>query len=441
MAVPLADFWQRFGDPALPAMLQAARSASASVALAATRISRARATQTSADAFLLPQVNAGAGLSRARITAGLPAATTASASVQAGWEIDLFGANAAGSQAATARLRGAQALLADARTAVNAEVASTLTSLRACEAQTRTTQQDAESRAETARLTGLTAQAGFTAPADAALARAGAAQARALATQQRGQCDTLVKALAELTGLAEAELRRQLGAATAKLPQPPAVLPPALPADLLAQRPDLQDAALAVQAAAADSQQAAARQWPRIALSGSIGGLALRQGGFNQRGATWSLGPLTVDFPLFDGGSRAANVTAARAEYDAAVALYRATLRRAVREVETSLAALQSTAAREEDARSAAADFETALVATQARQQGGLASLLDLETARRNALLAQSGLIELQRERAAAWVSLVRALGAGWRADLPTELPTDLSMDTPLASTTPNTRP
>ncbi len=421
-AVPAAEFWARFGDPALPALLQAARDASPSLALAAARVERARATQTAAGAALLPQVGASAGISQARLTPGLPTATTASAGLQASWEIDLFGANAAGRNAAAARLQGAQALLADAQTAVAAEVTTTLTNLRACEAQARTTQQDATSRAETARLTDLSARAGFTAPADAALARAGAAQARATANQQRAQCDTLVKGLVELTDLPEASLREQLSVATARLPQPPAVLPPTLPASLLAQRPDLREAEWAVVAAAADRDQAAARERPQISLSGSIGGLSLRQGGETQSGGTWSIGPLSVNFPLFDAGSRAANTAAARAEYDSAVAAYRATTRRAVREVEASLVALNSTAARFDDARSAAADFEASLVATEARQKGGLASLLDLENARRISLSAQSALIELQRERAAAWVTLVRALGGGWRDDNPTAL-------------------
>lgn len=418
--VPAAEFWLGFGDPALPPLLQAAQAASPSLAAAAARIERARATQTAAGAALLPQLGVNAGISQGRGTGGLPAgttATTATAGLQAGWEIDLFGANAAARQAAAARLRGAQAMLADAQTALAAEVAASLTNLRACEAQTRTTQQDADSRAETARLTDLSARAGFIAPADAALARAGAAQARATATLQRGQCDTLVKGLVELTDLAEPALREQLASATARLPQPPAVMPPSLPAELLAQRPDLREAALAVEAAAADRERAVALQLPQLSLSGSIGGLALRSAGETQTGGTWSIGPLSVNFPLFDGGSRAANTVAARAEYDSAVALYRAATRRAVREVESSLVSLQSTAARFDDARSAAIDFEAALVATEARQQGGLASLLDLENARRNALAAQSALIELQRERAQAWVTLVRALGAGWRPD------------------------
>ena len=133
-------------------------------------------------------------------------------------------------------------------------------------------------------------------------------------------------------------------------------------------------------------------------------------------GATWSIGPLVVSLPIFDGGARAASTAAARASYDEAVALHAALVRRAVREVETALVALESTAAREVDALAAARDFEAALRGTQARQQGGLASLLDLEAARRNAVQAQSALIELQRERVAAWIALYRALGGGWNA-------------------------
>ncbi len=123
-----------------------------------------------------------------------------------------------------------------------------------------------------------------------------------------------------------------------------------------------------------------------------------------------------VSFPLFDAGARRAATAAAQAGYDEAVALAQAQLRRAVREVEASLVALQSSAEREADALAAARDFETTLRATQARQQGGLASLFDLEAARRSALAAQSALIELQRERSQAWINLYRALGGGWQS-------------------------
>ena len=188
-----------------------------------------------------------------------------------------------------------------------------------------------------------------------------------------------------------------------------------LPAVLLTQRPDIADALQAVQAAAADIDLAMARQRPQVSLTGSVGLGSLRSAGATVQGNTWSLGPLVVSFPLFDAGARRAATAAARAGYDEAVALAQAQLRRAVREVETSLAVLQSSTEREADALAAAQDFETTLRATQARQQGGLASLFDLEAARRSALAAQSALIELRRERVQAWINLYRALGGGWQ--------------------------
>ena len=409
-----AAAWQGFNEPLLLPLMAAAQAASPGIAQAAARIARARAARVAAGAALQPQVSAVGSASHGRNSPGLPTASTASAGMQAAWELDLFGAAGAGQDAAQARLQGAQAGWHDASLSVAAEVATSYTALRACEAQAVQTQADANSRAETSRLTGLSEAAGFVAPADAALARAGAAQARSQAINQQAACELLVKSLVEVTALPEPDLRQRLAAGTAKLPQPAPVAVDLLPAALLARRPDLVDAAQAVVAAAGEQAQSRARERPQVSLQGSLAGLSVHSGEATTRGAVWSLGPLSVSFPLFDGGARAAATTAARAAYDEAVALYRAQMRRAVREVEQNLVALQATTLRQADAERAAVDFESALRATQARQRGGLASLLDLEAARRNAVAAQSALIELQRERATAWIGLVRALGGGW---------------------------
>jgi outer membrane protein, multidrug efflux system len=410
----LADWWQRFGDPELPALVADAQAASPTLSAALARIEQARATRVAAGAALQPTLNAVGSAAQGRSQPGIPVSGSASLGVQAAWEIDLFGANAAGREAAQARLDGARAGWHDARTAVAAEVATSYVALRGCEAQYVQARADADSRAETSRLTELSAKAGFTAPADAALARASAAQARSFAISQRAACDTLLKSLVELTDVAEPTLRTRLAAGTARVPLPQALPVRALPAQLLAQRPDLAQAARTVAAAAADRRQSQARQLPQVTLSGSLAAATFRSGGETTSGSTWSLGPLAVTFPLLDGGARAASTAAAAAAYDDAVADYRAQVRRALREVEVSLVALQATAERDTDARAAAQDFEASLRATEARQKGGLASLFDLETARRNAVAAQTALIDLQRERAAAWISLYRALGGGF---------------------------
>jgi outer membrane protein, multidrug efflux system len=410
----LAAWWAQFDDPALPALINAAQAASPTLASARARIERARSTLATTGALLGPQVFVAGSASHGVSVPKAPEATSASLGLQASWELDLFGAGSAAKAAARARLQGAQAGWHDARVSLAADVATLHIAYRSCEAQLEQSRIDTASRAETSRLTGLSAERGFTAPADAALARAGASQARSQALAQQAACDTQLKTLVELTALPEPELRTLLAQRAAKVPQPAPIAVAALPGQLLQQRPDLADAARAVVAAAADSAQADARQRPQISISGSLAAASLRSAGVSTNGSVWSVGPLSVSFPLFDGGALAANSAAAKAGYDEAVALYQAALRRAVREVEASLVALDATAQRERDAISAARDFEASLTATQARQRGGLASLLDLENARRLAVQANSTLIELQRERAAAWVALYRALGGGW---------------------------
>lgn len=412
----LKRWWLQFNDTPLALLIDAAQAASPSVAAARSRIEQARAARVAGGAALGPTADARAGLARYRVDLATPILSSATVGLQAAWELDLFGANAAGRDAAQARLEGAQAGWHDARISVAAETASAYLVLRACEAQLAQTTLDAASRAEISRLTGLATDAGFQAPAAAALARASAAQGNASLTQQRAQCDLAVKALVALTAVPEPALRELLRPGAQRLPEPAQLSVAQVPAAVLAQRPDLFIAERELAAAGADLTQARAQRYPRIALAGSITPTRLDIGGVSANGTVWSVGPVTVTLPIFDGGVRRANAQAAQARLDAAASRYASSLRTAVREVEEALVGLQSTAARGEDAVIAADGFERSYRAVEARFKGGLASLFELEDARRSAVAAQSALIDLRRERVAAWITLYRALGGGWDA-------------------------
>ena len=410
----LTAWWQQFNDPVLLQLISAAQAASPTVASAASRIEQSRATRVAAGAALLPSLDANASATRGKqdFVSGL--SNTGSVGLQAAWELDLFGGRRAARSAAEARFDSAEAGWHDARVAVAAEVASSYTSLRACEAQVVQTRLDSDSRNETARLTDLSTKAGFESTANAALARASAAQGNSALTQRRAQCAALVKGLVALTGVDEPTLRSRLVANEARLPEPASIVITAVPAQALAQRPDLLGAEREVVAAAAEVSQAQAARLPRIGLNGSIGASRFESGFGSQTGTLWAIGPVTVSLPLFDGGARRADVVAAQARYEEAGALYRGRLRTAVREVEEALVSLQSTADRSNDSMIATEGFAASFRATEARFKGGLASLYELEDARRSALAAEIAVIELKRERAAAWITLYRALGGGW---------------------------
>jgi outer membrane protein, multidrug efflux system len=414
----LASWWQQLNDPLLVELVESAQTASPTVASAASRIQQARATRIAAGAALLPTLDAAASAMRGNSQPPLPLATTVQAGLQTAWEIDLFGANRAGASAAQSRLEGARAGWHDARVSVAAETANSYVNLRTCERQRAVADNDAKSRAETARLAELSAQAGFTAPATAALARASAAEGSARATQQRAQCDIEVNALVALTALTEPQLRQKLSAAWTDPAQAASLAVDAVPAQVLAQRPDVYQAEREVAAASADVGSARAQRFPRLSLTGSIAAGRVHAGGVGTDLQTWSIGPLALTLPIFDGGRRAANVDAAQARYEEAAALYAARVRQAVREVEEALVNLDSARARGEDARVAAQGYRVSFTATEARYRSGLASLVELEDARRTLLAAETALVGLQREHAAAWIALYRAMGGGWtRAD------------------------
>jgi len=410
----LRRWWTQFDDPLLARLIDAAQTASPTIASAAARIADASARRTAAGAALLPSLDAVASAGRGRGDLSVPIGTSTTAGLQASWEIDVFGRNRSGRDAAEARLEGAEASWHDARVVVAAETANQYLALRACESLLAQLRLDAASRAETARLTDLSMQSGFESRANAALTRASAAQGILLAKQQGEQCELAVKALVALTGIAEPDLRGELAAAVAHLPEPAALAVPAVPAAALAQRPDVFVRARDVVAASADVGAARAAQWPRITLAGSVGVARFDAGIGTISGSTWSVGPVAVSLPVFDAGARRADVVAARARYDEAASAYAATLRNAVREVENALVTLQGTADRSADAQIAADNFEASYRATDARYRSGFGTLFELEDARRSALLAQNTLIELRRDRVAAWIALYRALGGGW---------------------------
>ncbi len=419
----LANWWAQWSDAALVELMDAAQNESASLSSARSRIAQARAALVGAQVTLAPSVNASAQAGRSAQSPGLPAATSLGVGVQAAWELDLFGGNRAASSAAQARLDGAQLGWHEARVAVASETAATYFSLRHCESSVQLSQSDAASRAETARLVALSAQAGFTAPANAALARASAADAASGVRAVQASCDLAVKSLVALSGWAEPDLRRKLQANQTVSQQIRAQTAmfniASIPADVLQQRPDIVSAQRAVHAALLDARAADARRMPMLSLNGNIGLGSVRQAGFTSDGLTWSLGPIALTLPILDGGRNAANTQAALATYDDAVLALRSKARHAVREVEEALVNLDGSAQRRGDAQAAAAGYQAALAAAQARHSAGLGSLVELEDARRTALQAQQSLLGLERDRIAAWVALYRAAGGGWTAQSP----------------------
>ncbi len=423
----LVNWWTQLGDPVFDELMQAAQIGSATLAGALTRVAQARTGVARADDALSPNLNLNAQASRGVQAAKAPPAATLSAGLQASWEIDLWGGNKAALSAAQLRSRGAELGWHEARVAVAAEMASSYMGYRYCENLLSLLQRDGASRNETSRLAELTAQAGFTAPATAQLARASSFDAANSITATQAQCDAQIKALVALSGLPEADLRDKLRLnrlVAGKISTQSALFSIAnaiqeVPAQLLAQRPDIASAQLDVTAAALDIRSADARRYPSLSLNGSIGLGRSRQMGMTSEGLTWGIGPVALNLPLTNQAVTRSTTQAAVAAYNEAVLTLQAKARQAVREVETALVDLNAAQLRATQTKASAQGYGASLAATQSRYRAGLASLVELEDARRTALFAEQNQLAVERDRIAAWISLYRATGGGWRGDAP----------------------
>ena len=418
----LANWWQQFNDPLLTQLIESAQNVSSDVASAKARIVEAQTAVIVDAAESQPELTLDGSATRSQQGRLFPPSTNIGLGLNAKWELDVWGKAAAARSAEEAQLTGKKALWHDARIIVAAETARQYVNYRFCENLTTVAKSNAESSSETARLSNLTANAGFLAPASASQAEAQAADAANLLKKQQLQCVLMVKAMVALTAMPEPELQPALDKTSGVMPKPASIQVDTVPAKTLAQRPDVLNAERNVAAASFEFESVKKERYPSLSLAGNIGwgydtsvfGAVPGRQRKASDGITWSIGPVAISMPIFDAGVRKANVNQARAQYTAAKSIYESVARNAVREVEEALTTLNSTALRLEDVTKSANGFKASLDATQARFQANLANLFELEEARRAHLQAQNNVLALENERILAWISLYRALGGGW---------------------------
>ena len=202
--------------------------------------------------------------------------------------------------------------------------------------------------------------------------------------------------------------------------QLPQELPVSLPAQIVAQRPDVRQAEETLHQASAEVGIAIANRLPNITLSADAGTMALEAGKIFSNGAGfWTLaGSLTQ--PIFQGGALLHKQRAARAAYTQAAEQYRSTVLTAFQNVADTLHALQQDA----NGLTAAAEARDAAKVTldlaRKQFQTGYAGYVPLLTAEQTYQQALLNLVQAQANRFADTAALFQALGGGWwnRADL-----------------------
>lgn len=410
----LKAWWQSQNEPELMTLIEAANEVSPNVASALARIEQAKALQAKALSSLLPGLSATASTARSRASLYSGVYVQNQAAVQVSWALDLANLRGAPTVAARAELESAQAQWHDARTLVAAEVADLYYASRICQHQRSLHVQDAASHEQSVLMLQRSMHAGMASEAELAGARYNAAEANSLLHQQQATCDVQIKGLVALTGKSEPALRQLMQAVWERKSAPASFSVDTVPAQALAQRPDIYVAERDVLQAQARVMQAQANRLPRLSLEGSVGRGASVFAGTSTSNNTWNFGPLALNLPIFDAGRRAAEQRAAEAELTSAISAYHARVRLAVREVEEALVQLDSAKKRSAQSRIAAEQARLRLESHERQLRQGMLSPFELEELRRQARTAQLNTLALDLAGQRAWTTLYRAVGGGF---------------------------
>lgn len=403
-----AEHWQGPSDAALESLQQRALAANRDIAQAMLRWQAAQRQVEGAALARQPtptlQVNASG--SRA-FESGSKLQRSASLSVGAGYEADLWQRLAHAQSAAGAQARAAEADWSAARVLVRARVAEAWWSLAAATAQAPRLAQQIEGSEQALALTRLRVQEGKLLPIEIDKAAATLQDLRLQAAQQTEQAVRQRLAL----GLLLADPAYALPA-TPALPAGPAAdwRVRETPGQVLARRPDVQQARAALDAASAQLASTEAARYPQLSfnLSASSGGPRWRD---------WLKDPLatlssSLLVPMIDWRRLDLQRLDALDERERAALQLRDTMHRALVEIE-QLAAEQQRLQDEEAAQAQrlreASEGERL---AEARYTAGAIGRLDWLQARNARLAAEQQGIELQLRRLLNAVGLERALVA-----------------------------
>lgn len=412
------DWWQVYEDTTLQALVREALTNNYDLRIAVTRVQQARALAMQARSQFVPNVTYNGSVSRGRNEAfGSPlpnnasTVSSAAATLNAFWEVDLWGRVRRLNEAARARFLASEEARRGIRLSLLSEVAADYFRLleldQELEIASRTTNSFAESlRIFSQRLAGGTASALEAARAEAALADATAAIPAIL-----DHISSTENQLCLLLGRTPGPI--QLSGASLEAMMPPNV-PAGLPSSLLERRPDMRQAEQLLHAANAQIGESGAEFFPRIGLTALLGKVSPELSAFTLGSANaWGIAA-SGSGPLFEGGRLVGQYRQAKAARDEALLGYKQTALSALRDVSDALISRERLGeSREQRARQVTA-LETAVKLSSERYVAGKASYYEVLEAQQQLFPAELNLARTQRDQLLSTVNLYKALGGGW---------------------------
>jgi NodT family efflux transporter outer membrane factor (OMF) lipoprotein len=413
-AAPKGDWWTDFHDPLLDELEPMVAVSNQTVRQNYENYQQALAEVKVARAQLFPTIGITASVTRS----GGPGYTgngvinSATLEGTASWTLDLWGKVRRLIEENAAIAQSDEATLANATLSEQILLATTVIELRIADANIDLGQKTVAAYKDALRITQAQGAAGITATPPSAVITAQVALENAQSTLiglgvARAQ---YAHAISVLVGKNPEDLDIPHSEALPTLPTVPA----GVPSTLLQRRPDIAAAERTMKAQNAAVGIAVAAYYPTISLSGAAGfSQSPLQGLLRAANRVWSIGATGTE-TVFDFGERHAEVQAAKAAYEAAVASYRNTVLNAFADVENDLSGLRILAEQAQALDIAVHDASRGTQIALAEYQAGTVDYTTVAVAQETELSDQQTQLSIEESRLVDAVSLIGDLGGSW---------------------------
>ncbi|CAI3788785.1 Toluene efflux pump outer membrane protein TtgI [Pseudomonas sp. MM227] len=415
-----AVWWQQFDDPTLNRLVNESLQGNRELRVAFARLKASRAIRDDVanDRFPVVTSRASSEIGKSQI----PGQTNDRVNTERydlgldmAWEVDLFGRIQRQLEVSYAQQGEAAANLQQLQVTLIADLVDAYGQLRGAQLREKIALANLKNQQDSRGITRSLEEAGVGNQLDVVRADARLAAVEATVPQLQAEQVRARNRIATLLGQRPDQLSVDLS--PAQLPAIAKALPIGDPTQLLRRRPDIRSAERRLAAATAQIGVATADLFPRVTLTGFLGFTAARGSQIGSSAANaWGLGP-SITWAAFDLGSVRAQIRAANADAEGALASYEQDVLLALEESENAFSdygkrqqRLQALMRQSDSSRAAAA-----LASIQYRE--GTADYLVLLDAERERLSAEDAQAQGETELYRGIVAIYKALGGGWQPD------------------------
>ncbi|MFB0975619.1 MAG: efflux transporter outer membrane subunit [Tolumonas sp.] len=413
-AVKATEWQQVFTDPALQKLIDTALKNNRDLRVAALNVEAYQAKYRIQRAAQLPTLTASGSQSRQLAYDSISNTDTATVGISA-YELDLFGRIQSLKDQALETYLAQEATQRSTQLSLIANVANAYMTLLADQDLLRLAEQTAKSYEQSYQLIDQRYQAGISSSLDLSQSRSNLESVKSSLAQYRRQVMLDKNALQLLLGTSIPD------GLSAGLPdQDLTLLTPLaadMPSSLLTRRPDIQAAEHTLKAANANIGAARAAFFPTVSLTANAGSMSSSLSNlFDSGSGTWLFQP-SISLPIFDWGSREAELDVTKIQKKIEIANYESAIQTAFKEVSDGLVS-QDGYRQQLEAQQALVDAnKTYYQLAQDRYEKGVDSYLTLLDAQRSLFSAEEGLVNTRLALLSNRVSLFKAMGGGWQPE------------------------